>query len=406
LKGKEKKENAFMKARKSSGPIEPSHTASEIASQPKLWQDTYDSILAKKEQISSFLDKIYKIRNLQIILTGAGTSAFIGEILQHPFYKNTGIPTKAISTTDIVTHPRDFFQQSTPTLLVSFARSGDSPESLATFDLANKLFDEVYHLVITCNTEGKLAEMAMQSKQSFVFFLPDETNDKALAMTSSFTSMTLAGLLISDITNIERNRENVSALILYGKYILDNYAEKLSEIADLKFKRVVFLGAGPLKGTAQESHLKVIELTDGHVFAHYDSFLGFRHGPKAVIDAFTLLVYLFSSDPYVYSYEVDLVKSINSTEDFLYSIGIGQSLTGFKDLELDLTIDPFIATNAKIPDEYFSICSVLPAQIIGFYKSIEVGLTPDSPSKTGGIHRVVQGVTIYPFKTPPIASGR
>jgi len=397
LKSKEKKGNAFMKASKSSKLIKPSHTAKEIASQPKLWQDTYDSILSKKDQIGCFLDKIYQINNLQIILTGAGTSAFIGEILQHPFHKNTGVPTKAISTTDIVTHPRDFFQKSTPTLLISFARSGDSPESLATFELADKLFDEVYHLVITCNPQGRLAEMALNSKKSFVFFLPDGTNDKALAMTSSFTSMTLAGLLISDIHNIENNRENVSRLILFGKNILDNYAEKLSEIADLKFKRVVFLGAGPLKGTAQESHLKVIELTDGHVFAHYDSFLGFRHGPKAVIDEFTLLVYLFSSDPYVYSYEVDLVKSINSTEHFLYTVGIGQSLTELRELKLDLTINPIISADAKIPDEYFSICSVLPAQIIGFYKSIEVGLTPDSPSKTGGIHRVVQGVTIYPF---------
>ena len=397
MKSKEKKENSFMKARKPLKLIEPSHTANEIASQPKLWKDTYDSILSRKDQIVSFLDKIYKIDNLQIILTGAGTSAFIGEILQNPFYKNTGIPTKAISTTDIVTHPRDFFQKSSPTLLISFARSGDSPESLATFELADKLFDEVYHLIITCNPQGRLAEMALSSKKAFVFFLPDGTNDKALAMTSSFTSMTLAGLLISDIRNIENNKENVSRLILYGKNILDNYAEKLSEIADLKFKRMVFLGAGPLKGTAQESHLKVIELTDGNVFAHYDSFLGFRHGPKAVIDEFTVLVYLFSSDPYVYSYEVDLVKSINSTERFLYSIGIGQSLTEFKDLKLDLTIDPGVSANAKIPDEYFSICSVLPAQIIGFYKSIEVGLTPDSPSKTGGIHRVVQGVTIYPF---------
>ena len=146
-----------------------SHMAKEISSQPKLWMETYDSILAKKDQIAAFLNEIYKINNLQIVLTGAGSSAFIGEILQYSFYKNTGIPIKAIPTTDLVTHPRDFFQKSVPTLLISFARSGDSPESLATFELAEKLNDVIYHLIITCNPEGKLAKMALNTKNSFIF---------------------------------------------------------------------------------------------------------------------------------------------------------------------------------------------------------------------------------------------
>src|SRR5882762_6019599 len=166
---------------------ETSHMAKEIASQPKLWNETYESALTKKDQITAFLDEIYKINNLQIVLTGAGTSAFIGEILQHSFYKNTGVPIKAIPTTDLVTHPRDFFQKSIPTLLISFARSGDSPESLATFELAEKLQDVIYHLIITCNLEGKLAKAALNTKNSFIFLLPEGTNDRALAMTSSFT---------------------------------------------------------------------------------------------------------------------------------------------------------------------------------------------------------------------------
>ena len=148
-----------------------SHMAKEITSQPKMWQDTYDSILTNKNQIATFLKKIYKIKNLQIVLTGAGSSAFICEILQYSFYKNTGIPIKAIPTTDLVTHPRDFFQKSTPTLLISFARSGDSPESLATFELAEKLHDSIFHLIITCNPQGKLAEVALNTKNSFVSFV-------------------------------------------------------------------------------------------------------------------------------------------------------------------------------------------------------------------------------------------
>jgi len=375
--------------------MESSHMAREIASQPKLWNDTYQSVLTKNVQITAFLNEIYEIKNLQIILTGAGTSAFIGEILQYSFYKHTGKSVKAIPTTDLVTHPRDFFQKSTPTLLISFARSGDSPESLATFELAEKLHDAIYHLIITCNPKGKLAEVALNTKNSFVFLLPEGTNDQALAMTSSFTSMTLAGLLISNIHNIEKNEEHVKKLIQFGEIILDKYATELNKVADLSFNRIVFLGSGPLKGTAKESHLKVIELTDGQIICQYDSFLGFRHGPKAVIDESTLLIYLFSNNPYVYNYEVDLVKSINQTENFIFSVGIGQCLSELGNLNLNLTID-FCESN-KIPDDYFSICSIIPAQVLGFYKSLSFGLTPDSPSKNGGIHRIVQGVTIYPY---------
>ena len=376
-----------------------SYMVKEISSQPTLWMETFQSISSRKELIAAFLNKVCKINNIQVILTGAGSSAFIGEILQYAFHKNTGIPVKAIPTTDLVTHPRNFFQKTIPTLLVSFARSGDSPESVAAFELAENLTDNIYHLVITCSQEGKLAKTAATTKNAFVFLLPEETNDQALAMTSSFTSMTLAGLLISDINYLDTNQENVKKLSAFGELILNKYTKALDQVADLDFKRIVFIGSGPLKGTAKESHLKVIELTDGQIVCQYDSFLGFRHGPKAIIDKSTLLVYIFSSNPYVYKYEADLVKSINETEDFIFSIGIGQNSTDLENLQLNLSILLSSDSN-KMEDDFFSICSVIPAQILGFYKSQSLGLTPDSPSKNGGIHRIVQGVNIYPYNNP------
>lgn len=372
------------------------HVAREIAGQPELWSDTYNSVLAKQESLSNFLNDVFKISDLQIILSGAGSSAFIGEILQQSFQINTGISTIVVPTTDLVTHPKGFFKKSSPTLLISFARSGDSPESVATFELAEKFHDVIYHLVITCNREGNLARKAYNSKNSYVFVLPEKANDQALAMTGSFTSMSLAGLLISDISNISKNEGIKEKLLKYGNSVLKKFTADLKEVAALDFKRVVFLGSGALKGTGKESHLKLLEMTDGQIICQYDSFLGFRHGPRAVIDESTLLVYLFSSDPYVYNYEVDLVKSIDQTERFLFSIGIGQCLNELGKLDINLAID-LCCEGQKIPDDFFSVCAVLPAQIIGFYKSLALGLIPDSPSKNGGINRIVQGVTIYPY---------
>lgn len=368
----------------------------EISGQAALWQEVYAAIVDKEKEITDFLNILWKIKDLQIILTGAGSSAFIGEILAQTFYTNTGKLTKAIPTTDLVTHPAGYFDRKTPTLLISFARSGNSPESIATFELAEKFQDTVYHLIITCNREGDLVKKAKSFTNAYIFILPEKANDQALAMTGSFTSMTLVGLLISDIKNICKNEQVILRLSKFCETIFKNFNPAFRKLADRDFKRVVFLGSGALKGAAKEAHLKILEMTDGQIICQYDSFLGFRHGPRAVIDASTLLVYFFSNDPYVFKYELDLVKSIKETEDFMFTIGIGQGLHELKDAGLDLMID-LNDDFDKIPDDFFSVCCVIPAQVIGLYKSIALGLVPDSPSQNGGIHRTVQGVIIYPY---------
>ena len=151
------------------------HLAQEIYGQPDLWETTLKMVLKKKDQLSLFLNEILKIDSLQIVLSGAGSSAFIGEILQQSFFINTGVPTVVIPTTDLVTHPRGLINSAVPTLLISFARSGDSPESVATFELAEKMYDLIFHLVITCNAEGTLQKgHSVKKILSYLCFLRNQ----------------------------------------------------------------------------------------------------------------------------------------------------------------------------------------------------------------------------------------
>lgn len=368
-------------------------TAKEITQQPLLWTGTWQLVKERRQALELFLNEAYQQESLTVILTGAGTSAFIGNALQGPFQKNTQQNTVAIATTDLISHPEHYLNDKV-VLLISFARSGDSPESVAAVNLANELCRKVYHLIITCNPAGSLA-LAKSSEPAFIFLLPPGSNDQSLVMTGSFTSMLLAGLLISRIKEIEDLERTVQQLSVYANNILDNYSEKLKAVAKLDFQRAVFLGSGPLRSVANESDLKLQELTGGKVICKFDSFLGFRHGPKAVIDASTLLVYLFSNNAYVHQYEKDLVRSITSGEKELFSIGIAE--TEKKDMELDLQI-VLSPNDNTVEEEFLSVCSVLPAQILGWYKSLELGLNPDNPSEDETITRVVKGVTIYPFK--------
>jgi len=368
------------------------HTAREICQQPDMWKKTYQTILKEKDQLLHFFQGIWKADRPLVILAGAGTSAFIGETLAGPFQKNWDICTKAISTTDIVTHPEIHFIKTRPTLLLSFARSGNSPESLHTCLLARKYCDELYELNITCNQQGALAKQE-DTDHLYTLLLPEETNDVSLAMTSSYSSMLLAGLLIAHIRKVEQLESVVSKVCKLGNHILSEYVADLKKIAEIDFERMVFLGSGPLLGVAHESHLKVQEMSNGEIICKFDSFLGFRHGPKAVVNDGTIIVYLFSNKAYPKLYELDLVRSVIETDAGEKSIAVG---SGYDDEEFqfDLSIR-FPNDIDELPEEFLSVFYVLPAQIIGFFKSLNLGLSPDAPSKNGAISRVVQGVNIY-----------
>ena len=372
------------------------HTAREICQQPLMWEKTYSILLEAKDRLSNFFQKIWEVDQPLIIFAGAGTSAFIGETLAGPFQKKWGACCRAISTTDIVTHPENCFIKNRRTLLISFARSGNSPESLHTSVLARKYCDDLFELNITCNPQGALAKQE-DNDNLYTVLLPEETNDVSLAMTSSYTSMLLAGLLLMHIREIEQLEPVVSKVCQMGDYILKEHLSGLKTISDMQFNRMVFLGSGPLFGVAHESHLKVQELSDGEIICKFDSFLGFRHGPKAVVNNSTVMVYLFSNKPYSNLYEFDLARSVITTAAGEKSIAIGNG-NNEKEFCFDLSIS-FPKEINELPEEFLSLFYVIPGQVIGFYKSLNLGLSPDSPSKSGAITRVVQGVNIYyPFE--------
>lgn len=371
------------------------HTASEISQQPDLWKKTYQLVRENKTEVKSFLSRVFEQPGVQVILTGAGSSSFIGGILEGPFTIHTGHTARAVATTDLLTHPDYYIANKKPVLLVSFARSGNSPESMAVVSLLNSICENVFHLIITCNAEGKLAKGTVNEEKYLVLLLPAETDDKSLVMTSSFTCMLLAGLLISRIDEIEELRTQVNTLAEYGSRIINGFTSKLKEVSLLDFDRVIFLGSGPLLGAAEESQLKVQEMTDGKVVGKFDSYLGFRHGPKAVINSSTLIIYLLSNEEYAFNYEADLVRDVNAKAKKLYSIGVIES--GGANLNTDLLLQLTDSTGS-VDEEFKAVCDVLPAQILGFFCSRKLGLKPDNPSQSGAITRIVQGVNIYPFE--------
>ncbi|MDX9881390.1 MAG: SIS domain-containing protein [Prolixibacteraceae bacterium] len=332
---------------------------------------------------------------MDTVLTGAGSSAFIGAAVSGVFVKFNHVSARAIPTTELITHPDFLLLKEKAVLLVSFARSGNSPESLAAIDTVNKYCRQSWHIIITCNETGELYRRSDASNMLKIL-LPPETNDESLAMTSSFSSMMLAYILIAKIDTLDSEKANVELLAEWGRRILD-YEQSIARIAELSFSRAVFLGSGPLRGIAEESHLKLQELTDGKVICTWDSFLGFRHGPIAVVNQETLLVYLFADQEHTRRYEFDLVKQISVDNKHLAQIAISHHPVKMTDVNFDLNVNFGKIEDRDAPIEYLCVAEVLVAQLLGYYKSIALGLDPDNPSSSGTFSRVVKGVKIYEF---------
>lgn len=369
-------------------------TAKEIAGQPDLWLKLIDLFKVKENEIITFLNVCLPLCN-RIVLTGAGTSAYVGLTLQATFQKQFSKVTQAIPTTDLVTHPEDCFSDKECIILVSFARSGNSPESVAAVKLADQLCKQCFHLIITCDAHGELANYPVSS-QKFILVLPPESNDKSLAMTGSYSGMLLAGLLVSRINCLKQAFNQVETISNYGLRILSEYTNKLKALADLDFSRAVFLGSGPFFGIATESHLKLQELTDGDIICKSETYLGFRHGPKAVVDNTTLVVYLFSNNDYAGQYENDLVMDMSKGQKPLAELAVCETVP--ENLTFDLCIE-LSDKGKQVDEDILAVCCILPGQILGFFKSINNGHKPDSPSDSGAISRVVKGVKIYEYKS-------
>lgn len=367
-------------------------TAREIEGQPELWRKVFNEIEAKKVIIREFLDAHIR-PGTKIILTGAGSSAFIGTSLQGAYRRNFNRPAAAIATTDLLTHPLDYINPADHHLIVSFARSGDSPESTGALEVLNKVCPEISHLIITCNKEGKLVR-EIQGKSVLPVTLPPDSNDQGLAMTGSFTSMLLAGLLISNIDRIQSLGNTINRLCHYAGSLLKEHLHTFEELAALDFDRALFLGSGPLLGCAIESHLKLQELTNGKIICKFDSFLGLRHGPKVVINSRSLVIALLSNNPHSNRFEMDLLSDICRLPS-AKTVIISEShrSEGYIRDQIYLSEVP----DALVSEDFLPVLMVIPAQLVGFFKSLNLNLNPDSPAENNVITRVVTGVTVYPF---------
>lgn len=371
------------------------NTAKEIIQQPDTWRESVKNLIKNKIEIKSFIDSFLSKKEFRIILTGAGTSAFAGEVCEPYLTSLLNKRVEAIATTDLVASPKSYFIKGMPTLLISFARSGNSPEGVHAVNLASQLVDDLYQIVITCNENGKLAKNTVNDEKSLLLLMPPQTNDLGFAMTSSFTTMVLNAMAVFNINNIENFSSDVDKLSNSVNDFIENNIEKVTSLSNEDFERIVYLGSSTSKGIARESALKVLELTAGKVNASYDTPLGFRHGPKSVVDDETVSVIYISNDEYTRKYDLDLAKEMlaHKKNDKVVIVGdnIEEDILNKADYVFNVeNINYNVENKVLLP-----LQQIIFGQMLSFLKSVNLGITPDNPCPTGEVNRVVQGVILH-----------
>ena len=372
------------------------YTIHEIYQQPATWRKTCAQLAACKDELQKFLDQVVKADDFDIILTGAGTSEFVGNSLFQALAEKYNYKVKSYATTDIVPSPENFLSRTKPTILVSFGRSGNSPESLGAVEAAEVVCQNLYHLFVTCNHEGTLSKLAQDRTNCFALNLTPETHDQSFAMTSSYSNMYMATYLAFNLDKLDELTAEIEEVAKAAEHFLDTQYGQVQEIVDtFDFNRIVYLGNIALKGVAQESALKMLELTAGQVATMYDSPLGFRHGPKSIIDPRTLTVVYLSDDDYRRKYEIDLIKEMGPQRKGNKIVAVmNKPAEGLEDL-VDYIIR--IPVGSDKENVLLGFDYILFAQTLAVMKSLSLGITPDNPCPTGEVNRVVKGVTLYPY---------
>ncbi|RPJ55652.1 MAG: SIS domain-containing protein [Acidobacteria bacterium] len=363
-------------------------TPREILQQPWVWRESGALVADRLDDLAKLLNDVS-----HIYLTGAGSSFYVGKCLETVLQQRLGRPVSAIPSTDLILAPERRLKASARGLVISFSRSGRSPESFEVTRAVSESFPSYQQLLITCDLESQLSQHFSATANTSVLGVHPAACDKGLAMTSSFTSMVIAGQALAFLGQAEGYREHVNGLATLGAQFLDHAAAAVNRVKLNQIRRACVLGNGVLHGAALEGALKMLELTDGRISTLAETFLGVRHGPLSFVDSQTFVIYFVSSHPTTRKYEKDLMQEVRDKQ-----LGYKRLAVGCRLSELDGLfegIDLACVSGYQIPDDLRPPLDVILPQVLAIKLSLALGFDVDNPSNRGAISRVVQGVTIH-----------
>ena len=373
-------------------------TAREIAQQGDCWEKIPALLATTNPALKNRLHAALHDVRATIAFSGAGTSAYVGDILAPAIQRHSRAHSLATASTDLVAQPAGKLPRDAHGFLFAFARSGNSPESVASLEKAATIAPELVPVAVTCNDRGALAEHC-RNGHGYCCQMPPETHDESFVMTSSFSTMTLFTAALCRET-LDLPPPDFAALAVAQRHARDTYYTSPALDALARAARIIYLGSGALYGAARESALKILEMTAGKIPTMAETTLGFRHGPKSLINNETAVCFFISSDPYSQQYDRDLALEVlgdgNAAHVHIYAPAA--FLARYPEIAASRAhVTAFDAALDGQDDAALAPLYVQYAQLSGLRCALDAGISPDNPSPDGSVNRVVKGVTVYPY---------
>jgi tagatose-6-phosphate ketose/aldose isomerase len=349
-------------------------TLKEIRQQPELWPTTLERVASSNARSL--------VEGRAAVICGAGSSAYAASAVAAAWVNATAIP-----TTDLLTFSKQELFHLTPAfvsngVLVSMARSGESPESVGVIARIKQMLPGVIHLAITCNEHGELVRLPGVD----ALVLDPRTNDRSLVMTSSFSNLLLAGMAIAQGDLLRRYLPGVVATVNSALSEMERVAQRLASQFPSRLMVLTSAGLVPL---ARETSLKVLEMTAGRTVAVNETFLGVRHGPMSFLRPDSLVLCVLSSDAERRRFEEDVLRELRQKK--LGRIVVVGTLAS--DGEPGDDSVPAMAPN--LPDDLRGPFEIIFSQLLAYHLSLASELDPDNPSPDGVITRVVQPFQLH-----------
>ncbi|HEU0276585.1 MAG TPA: tagatose-6-phosphate ketose isomerase [Rhodanobacteraceae bacterium] len=358
-------------------------TLREILQQPATWHATGGQLPGAAAQ--AVLAKALADRPDNIVLTGSGSSLYVGECLAPALQARLGIACRAVAAGTLLVERQDVLPPGAG-LLVSIARSGNSPESIGVVDAMLAEAPRWRHLAVTCNAEGGLATRYRKETKVSTLLLADATNDRSLVMTSSSTNLVLAG---SGLLPEPVDAEPAAAV---AEALFTQYGDTLAAWGARPQDAIVYLGDGASWGAAREAALKMLEMSAGALRVMAETSLGMRHGPMAWLRRDSTLVSFLSGDASLRAYQIDLLGELTEKRLARHRIVVGEKLdpayVGPDGLALEL------AGLYALPAPQQAMIHIVVGQLLAFFQSLAQGQAPDAPSQ-GTLTRVVKPFPLH-----------
>ncbi|MGN6235570.1 SIS domain-containing protein [Dyella sp.] len=364
-------------------------TLREILQQPQTWQGTA-ARLATDESLA-LMQALLASRPAHIVFTGSGSSVYVGECLAPVLQAALGIPCLAIPAGTLLTSRRGVLPPGRG-LLVSIARSGDSPESTGVVDQVLAAEPGYTHLALTCNAQGKLATRYRDEPRMHVQLLDERTNDRSLVMTSSFTNLLLAGTALRHAAAGGADARHADAAAAVAHAVFARHGDALEAVAQQPLSASVYLGSGAALGAAREAALKMLEMSGGAVRVLSETFLGLRHGPMSWLGDDCSVVAFLSGEPSVRGYEYDLLRELTRKGLGLTRVVVGEAIPADVLGEGGVAIE--LPGFYALEEAQQLMVHVVVGQLLAFFRCLALGQRPDAPSQ-GVLTRVVESFVIH-----------